>query len=351
MRLFLLLPLIVSCLQGVDHALQDASASGNTYLHIADQKVIINSNDYEAKVTKMEFVGRNGNFGRSVKLSAGTPLKDAGKLIFKNIGFKFTYNEKNYDCTLPDKMKSARQNNPDLEKGNFVMFLRKIEFDVTQDCPNPQNTVAEEDPLADAFKELGLTYEKNIASAAMSNRVEGVTWDFAKDKKIEGKPFHHYTYKVNNCHLDIWIDGDTTAGAVAYLTEHANFISEIDDNLVISGQHGNILIKCIDNGFVYLDSNKPDNKLFAPQMADSNTYSQNGNSHLYLSGKDDQSLTIVAALRLSAGLMVTLNVTPTSGIDSITGREARIYTADESGVIKENFDDGKRTIVVVPLSL
>ena len=367
MRLFLLLPLtLAACLQ-VDPASQEASENINIhFLKIADKQVVVRTRAAhgnnmpvfadQVAITSMEFAERKHTFGSSVKLEKDKPLKDKTPLVFSKIVFGFHTVNEIYNCVLGGKNDSE------------IELLRMMPFSLNQ-CENQQPTAAK-DPLAAVFKKTGLIYKG--ADRIDDYGVEKVNWN--PDTNTLGKNYiaHHYTYEEEeeedgNCKLDIWIDGEkivkgnnrkppeyTGNGAVGYLMTHPNFISKTDRNIVISGQYGNILIKCGKNGFAYFSSNDEENQpLFTPQMAGGESYNPTGNSHLYFSGKDEGTLTIVAALRYSTGLKVTPTVTSAEG-KSVMGREARIYTAKYNGVIEEviNEEAGTRTIVVpIPVVL
>ena len=105
LQLWPLLPLVLlSCLQVVDHASQDASGDTGTYsLVIAKEKVIDHADkSYHAGITKLELKARQG-FGHDVELKANTPLHDNSPLVFKKIAFDFIANQKMHDCTLQDQ--------------------------------------------------------------------------------------------------------------------------------------------------------------------------------------------------------------------------------------------------------
>lgn len=349
---------LAACMQ-VDPTSQDASGD-TSYLHlnIAKEKVFLDDkNKTHAGITDMELKERE-SFDSQVNLKKDMLFYDKSPLTFTEIKFDFSTTDKGYNCTLG-------------KDSSEIKLLSKIPFDFRSNCEvdKTRTNLIEalerfrqqlSDPLAEVFKdaEVGFIYEEKIASASMSDKVEDVTWD--GDKKIGDKIFHHYTYKENDsCELDIWIDGDRTLkqngakppeytgnGAVGYLMTYQNFISKTGGSIVIRGQHGNILIKCGENGFAYFGSNNQDQPLFTPQMAVGESYDPTGSSHLYLSGKDEGTLTIVAALRYSTGLKVKPTVTSGEG-GSVMGREARIYTANTDGVEQDLSNKvGERTVVV-----
>ena len=345
MRLSLLSLVLAACLPTGGSTTQEATTEVESlFLSVAQNQIYklekVNkayefSEHAHAKITKMEFGGPNDSYDQPVKLVAGKQLTDAGKLMFKNIEFEFTYEKKHYTCISPSKEK-----NPTETPSNLVALLHKIPFDLTNSC-SARNT---------APAPLTGTYNGRVQLRA--HKVEQVNYEGGQLNKDHYVHHYHYTYTgADDCKLDVWIDADnntTDTRAAKYLDEYKHFLRKTDKELIIRGEskHGsNIVIACGKNGFEYLDS-ETRKVLFSPQMYGTREYSPTGNSHLYLSSKDGKTLTIVAALRFTIGLKVTATITPSSRGPVIMGREARIYTAGENGAINEDLYNGKRTVVV-----
>ena len=319
----LLLPfLLAACVQYVKHTPKEANLGTNSHLDIAKQKVTVSGNKQDARITYMKFAGRKGRFDNQVKLEANTPLKDKGKLMFSKIVFDFKHEDKEYTCTL------SKEGEED------VPLMQKMPFRL-DNCSNQAL-----DPLATVFKDTGISYEK--ANTALPYEVEGV--------EGENFIFYRYSYKNKNCKLDIWIHSGTQNDqasasprkvAVKYLIDNKHFISYVNNNLVIKGQHGNINIACSYDGFNYFNNNDNAynyNPLFTSQMAEGKSYNPKGNNNLFLFSGKDNKLTVVATLRYTKDLKGKGSNAPVNGI------EAHIYKAGSDGII--DLDNSKRTIVL-----
>lgn len=124
MRLLLLLA-ATACLQNVDSTALDGNEGHSHFLQLTAQPTVVTAessdNNMQATITEMKLAGRKP-FGQDQELQAGTPLNDAGPLIFDEIVFNFTATDaKKYDCKLESKIKLSQ----------------KIPFSSSADCVSP----------------------------------------------------------------------------------------------------------------------------------------------------------------------------------------------------------------------